>query len=100
MVVIGTISFTFLIVAYAIYFNYQNTLDKNYDKFADMLTNIVSNEGVERLSARESAELKIKTFVDNVLTTSEDIAGIEFYDARGELIYQGHNNLPQDQLKA
>ena len=37
LLVITTISFSFLIVAYAIYINYHNSLNNNYDRFANMM---------------------------------------------------------------
>lgn len=93
LLVITTISFSFLIVAYGIYINYHNALNDNYDRFANMLTNVVAVGGLERLSSR-NPEFEIKAFTDGMVASSDDIAAIEFYDVQGSLIYK--STKPQD----
>lgn len=98
LLVITTISFSFLIVAFGIYTNYNNSLSDNYDRFASMITNVVAVGGVERLSSR-NPEFDVKTFTDNMVASSEDIAGIEFYDVQGKLIYKSRKPLSDEELK-
>lgn len=98
LLVITTISFSFLIVAYGIYVNYHNSLNDNYDRFANMITNVVAVGGVERLSSR-NPELDIKSFTDDMVASSEDIAAIEFYDGRNKLIYKSNKPLSRDDLR-
>lgn len=100
LVVIATISCSFLIVAYGIYINYNNSLNDNYDRFADMLSNVVAVGGVERLSSR-NPEYELKSFTDNMVASSEDIAAIEFYDNQNRLIYKSRKPLaPEDSKSA
>lgn len=98
LLVITTISVSFLIVAFGIYTNYNNSLANNYDRFANMITSVVAVGGVERLSSR-NPEFDIKTFTDDMVESSEDIAAIEFYDAKGKLIYKSRKPLPDNELK-
>jgi two-component system, OmpR family, sensor histidine kinase NblS len=95
LLVITTISFSFLIVAYGIYINYHNSLNDNYDRFANMITNVVAVGGLERLSSR-NPELGIKSFTDNMVASNEDIAGIEFYDSNGKLLYKSAKPLARE----
>ncbi len=98
LLVITTISFSFLIVAYGIYINYHNSLNDNYDRFANMITNVVAVGGVERLSSR-NPEFDVKTFTDSMVDSSEDIATIEFYDTAGKLIYKSGKPLAKEESK-
>lgn len=98
LLVIATISFSFLIVAYGIFINYQNLLNNNYDRFAGMITNVVSVGGVERLTS-SNRDFAIRNFADNMVDSSEDIAAIEFYDAHNKLIYKTRKPLSEDDLK-
>ncbi len=87
LLVITSISVSFLIVAFGIYTNYNNSLADNYDRFANMITEVVSVGGVERLSS-SNPEFGVKRFADDMVAGSEDIAAIEFYDKSGRLIYK------------
>lgn len=100
LLVIASISVSFLIVAYGIYINYHNALNENYNRFADMITNVVSVGGVERLSSR-NAEYDIRPFTDNMVASSEDIAAIEFYGPppKQALIYKSSKPLSNEDLK-
>lgn len=98
LLVIASISISFLIVAYGIYANYHNTLNENYNRFADMITGVVSVGAVERLSSR-NPEYGIRPFTDNMVASSDDIAGIEFYGPppRQALIYKSHKALSREE---
>jgi two-component system sensor histidine kinase NblS len=100
LLVIATISVSFLIVAYGVYVNYHNALNENYNRFADMVTNVVSVGGVERLSSR-NPEYDIKPFTDNMVASSDDIAAIEFYGPPPKqlLIYKSSKPLSPEDLK-
>jgi two-component system sensor histidine kinase NblS len=98
LLVIATISFSFIIVAYGIYINYHNALNDNYDRFANMLTNVVAVGGLERLSSR-NPEFEIKAFTDGMVASSDDIAAIEFYDAQGKLIYKSTKPLNKEEQR-
>lgn len=85
--VIGAISLAFLIVATVIYFNYYNTLNANYERFSEMITRMVSVGGAERMAA-PNAEAQLNTFAERMLTSSDEISAIAFYDSQNNLIYQ------------
>jgi two-component system sensor histidine kinase NblS len=96
--VIAAISFSFLLVAYVIQVNYHNALNDNYDRFANMITQVVSVGGAERLQSPNS-EFHVRTFTDSMVQSSDDIAGIEFYDAKRQLIYKRIKSLPEQDLQ-
>ncbi|WP_373532691.1 ATP-binding protein [Vampirovibrio sp.] len=98
LLVITSISVSFLIVAFGIYTNYNNSLADNYDRFANMITDVVSVGGVERLASR-NPEFGIKKFTDNMVASSEDIAAIEFYNTAGKLIYKSGKPLSESDSK-
>jgi two-component system, OmpR family, sensor histidine kinase NblS len=99
LLVIASISISFLAVAYGIYVNYHNTLNENYDRFANMITNVVSVGAVDRLSSR-NPEYGIRPFTDNMVASSDDIAAIEFYGPppKQELIYKSRKPLLASEL--
>ncbi len=97
--VIGAISLAFLIVATVIYFNYYNTLNNNYDRFTDMITRMISAGGAERI-ASFNAEAELQDFGQQMLTASDEVSAIAFYDAKGNLIYQKSKVSEKDLQKA
>ncbi len=99
LAVIFTISFTFLVVAFIFYINYQSRLEDNYHRFAEMITKVVSAGAAESLSSPLSPEMRVQHFVDNMVLSSDDIAAIELYDEQGQLIYQSTKRLPGEELK-
>jgi two-component system sensor histidine kinase NblS len=98
LLVIAAISFSFLLVAYVININYHNALNDNYDRFANMITQVVSVGGTERLQS-PNGEFHIRTFTDSMVQSSEDIAGIEFYGPDRQLIYKNIKPLSSADLK-
>jgi two-component system sensor histidine kinase NblS len=100
LVVIATISISFLIVAYGIYINYHNSLNNNYDRFADMITGVVSVGGAERLSVKSADNYALRTFTDRMVDSSDDIAAIEFYDNSNKLIYKSRKSLSDAEKKS
>ncbi len=98
LLVITSISVSFLIVAFGIYTNYNNSLADNYDRFANMITEVVSVGGVERLSST-NPEFGVKHFADDMVAGSDDIAAIEFYDKSGRLIYKSAKPLSTAESK-
>jgi two-component system sensor histidine kinase NblS len=98
LLVITSISVSFLIVAFGIYTNYNNSLADNYDRFANMITEVVSVGGVERLSST-NPEFGVKHFADDMVAGSDDIAAIEFYDKNGRLIYKSAKPLSAAESK-
>lgn len=98
LLVITSISVSFLIVAFGMYTNYNNSLVDNYDRFANMITEVVSVGGVERLSS-SNPEFGIKHFTDEMVAGSEDIAAIEFYDKNGREIYKSAKPLSEIESK-
>ncbi|MGE0201895.1 MAG: ATP-binding protein [Candidatus Melainabacteria bacterium] len=99
LAVIVVISLSFLIIAWGIYRNYQSSLQNQYEKLGEMLTSVVAVVGADRMASPVSNELKVKTFVDEMLLSSEDIAAIEFYNAAGRLIYKSSKNMPAAELE-
>jgi two-component system sensor histidine kinase NblS len=97
LLVIAAISVAFLLIAYGIYTNYHNTLNDNYNRFADTITNVVSVGAVDRLSSKNPA-YGIRPFTDQMVASSEDISGIEFYNAEGRLIYKSGKALHETDL--
>lgn len=99
--VILAISLSFLIVAWGIYQNYQSTLERNYERFTEMLTSMVSVGIVERLSTSYGngggSGGRINDFVDRMLESSEDIAAIEVYPRNGAPVI-GTKNISQSAL--
>ena len=98
LIVIAAISFSFLLVAYVIHINYNNALNAYYDRFANMMTQVVSVGGSERLQSADG-NFHIRAFTDRMVQASPDIAGIEFYDADGRLIYRRFKSLLERELK-
>ncbi len=99
VIAIAVISIVFLGIGLFIFNKYQSTLDDNYNQFGALLANVVATGGAEKLQSPLSPQAKIETFVDTMLQSSEDIASIEFYDNRGELIYKRKKVLDSDTLK-
>jgi len=92
LLVIASISIAFLLIAYGIYTNFHNTLNKNYSNFADTITSVVSAGAIDRLSSR-NPDYGIRTFTDQMVRSSDDIASIEFYNLKGGLIYKSSKDL-------
>ena len=98
LIVVFVISAAFAIVAIGTYWNYQKTLENNYERFAEMITKVVSTQGAEMMASPLSPELKIKHFADNMIESSDDIAAIEFYNEDNQLVYQSQKNLSEAEL--
>lgn len=98
LIVIGAISLAFIIVASGLYYNYRSTLSANYEKFASMMTSVIAAGAQERMASPLSPELRLQTFADSMLDSSDDIAAIEFDNARGESVYKTRQ--PKDKSDA
>ncbi|MEB3288017.1 MAG: ATP-binding protein [Vampirovibrionales bacterium] len=83
LIIILSISFSFGIVAWGIYKNYQSTLEENYAKFNVMITKVLASGVSERLNAPYSPALKVSQFLDETLAHTEDIAQIEVRPKNG-----------------
>ena len=98
LLVIGAISLAFLTVAVIIYFNYYNTLTNNYERYAGMVAQMVAEGGKEQYASPNS-EYRLKNYADTTLNASEDIVGIEFFDANGNLLVKSERPVTGGQLK-
>lgn len=90
---ISAISAVFLVVAYALYQQYQSSLNAHYHKFGTLLASTVASGSIDRIQAPLSPELKIKQFVDTMLDNHNDLVSIEFHDAEGNMIYKNRKVL-------
>lgn len=98
--IVGAISIFFLMLATGLYARYQTSLNENYDKFGTLLATVVAAEGADRMQSPVSRELRIRTFVDTILQSSNDLAAIEFQDASGRVLYENHKPLPTADLRS
>jgi len=99
MGIILGISLFFTVVAFLLYSHYKTTLSENYDRFGTLVASVIATRSAEMLSANLSQELRIREFVNTMLSDSSDLAAIEFHDAQGNTLYENHKSLPTQELE-
>jgi two-component system sensor histidine kinase NblS len=99
LAVIVLISVALLVVAFVVSNRYQSSLEEDYDRLGSLIASVVAIGGAERMMAPLSPELKVKAFLQDMLSVSPDVAAIEFYDPTGKLLFESHRNLPERDLK-
>jgi PAS domain S-box-containing protein len=93
--VVISLSLVFLIVAVVIYQRLQQILQDNYDAFGNQLVSVVALDATDRMEGGLSPELKLKALADNLMLLSDDVSGVEFYDADGKLLVETKREAPR-----